>query len=158
MTISKVVVNGVTISGKAWFKLASLGEKRGLTVAQVLSAGVEAMVADPASRSEASRYGRATTPVERRKMTARRLQRCRELYALGLPDREIANRVGLDVYAIEAWRGREDIPARPRIVSDYPYNPKERNRMSAPALTPAELAAVQSFGLDKPEAPDETAA
>lgn len=114
----QVVVNGVNVSGRAWFKLATLAEKRDMTVADVVAQGIEAMVAP--DRSEASKYGRTTTPLDRRKMTPRRQIRCRELYALGYPDPMIAKSIGLSSDAVQTWREKEELPAHPRLSSDHP--------------------------------------
>jgi hypothetical protein len=118
MTGKQVIVNGVHVSGRAWFKLATLAEKRGLTVAEVVAGGIEAMITP--DRSEASKFGRTTTPLDRRKMTPRRMSRCRELYALGYPDYVIAQGVGLATDAITTWREKEQLPAQPRLSADYP--------------------------------------
>ena len=108
--VKQVRIDGVEIQARAWFKLATLAEKRGLTVAQVVAAGVEAMVAEPAYKPEAAQFGRMTTPAERRKMTPRRKQRCSELYAIGLTDREIAKRIGMSDEAVRLWRNNMQLP------------------------------------------------
>lgn len=110
MTGQNIILKEVAISGQSWFKLATVAEKRELTVAQLVAHIAETAVAEPGKRPERDTYGRPATPTERRKMTPRRLARLRELHALGLSDGEIASHIGLSDESVRQWRNRLQLP------------------------------------------------
>lgn len=103
-----VTINHLEIRGDAWWKLGALAEKRDMTIPQFITYLAESAVMEP--KPARGRFGRTDTPVERRKMTPRRLERLQSLHALDMSDGEIAADIGLSPETVRQWRNRLQLP------------------------------------------------
>lgn len=107
MTEQTITIQDVRVRGKAWWKLGEIAEKRQLSIGQLISTIAESAVAE---ERPVGRFGRLATPMERRKMTPRRLDRLRELHALGMSDGEIATDIEMSAETVRTWRNQLELP------------------------------------------------